>query len=114
MKDVMDQIKKIAPTDTIVLILGDTGVGKGEVARQIYAQSKRADKVLFNADCTSIPESLVESELFGYAPGAFSGAKREGKPGYFELAEEGELFLMKLASCPFPCRANCLASFKIK
>ncbi len=92
-KKLMGQTKKIAPTDTTVLILGDTGVGKGELARQIHAHSKRSDKVFFYADCTSIPESLVESELFGYAPGAFSGAKRGGKPGYFELAVGGTIFL---------------------
>ena len=108
MKEVMDRIKKIAPTDTIVLILGDTGVGKGEIARQIHAQSKRADKILFNADCTSIPESLVESELFGYAPGAFSGAKREGKPGYFELAEEGTIFLDEIGELSLSMQSKLL------
>jgi transcriptional regulator with PAS, ATPase and Fis domain len=108
MKKVMAQIKKIAPTDATVLILGDTGVGKGEIARQIHAKSKRAGSVFFNADCTSIPESLVESELFGYAPGAFSGAKREGKPGYFELADNGTIFIDEIGELPLPMQTKLL------
>lgn len=107
-KEVMAQIKKIAPTDTTVLILGDTGVGKGELARQIHAKSKRAGKVFFYADCTSIPESLVESELFGYAPGAFSGAKRGGKPGYFELAAGGTIFLDEIGELSLPMQSKLL------
>ncbi len=108
MNEVMAQTKKIAPTDTTVLILGDTGVGKGEIARQIHAKSKRADKVFFYADCTSIPESLVESELFGYAPGAFSGAKRGGKPGYFELAAGGTIFLDEIGELSLPMQSKLL------
>lgn len=107
-RELMGQTKKIAPTDTTVLILGDTGVGKGELARQIYAQSKRAGKVFFYADCTSIPESLVESELFGYAPGAFSGAKRGGKPGYFELAAGGTIFLDEIGELSLPMQSKLL------
>jgi len=108
MKEVMTQIKKIAPTDTNVLILGDTGVGKGEIARHIHAKSKRDGKVFFYADCTSIPESLVESELFGYAPGAFSGAKRGGKPGYFELAAGGTIFLDEIGELSLPMQSKLL------
>ncbi len=107
-KEVMAQTRKIAPTDTTVLILGDTGVGKGELARQVHAKSKRADKVFFYADCTSIPESLVESELFGYAPGAFSGAKRGGKPGYFELAAGGTIFLDEIGELSLPMQSKLL------
>ena len=93
MKKVMLQAQKIAVTDATVLILGNTGVGKGEVARLIHAQSGRSNNTFFCADCTSIPENLIESELFGYAPGAFSGARREGKPGYFDIAAGGTIFL---------------------
>jgi len=107
-KAVMTQARKIAPTNTTVLILGDTGVGKGELARQIHATSKRADKVFFYADCTSIPESLVESELFGYAPGAFTGAKRGGKPGYFELAAGGTIFLDEIGELSLPMQSKLL------
>lgn len=108
MKELMAHTIKIAPTDTTVLILGDTGVGKGELARQIHARSKLAGKVFFYADCTSIPESLVESELFGYAPGAFSGAKREGKPGYFELAAGGTIFLDEIGELSLPMQSKLL------
>jgi transcriptional regulator with PAS, ATPase and Fis domain len=108
MQGVMAQVKKIAPTDATVLILGDTGVGKGEIAKLIHAQSTRANKVFFKADCTSIPESLVESELFGYASGAFSGAKREGKLGYFELAADGTIFIDEIGELPFPMQSKLL------
>lgn len=108
MQDVMAQVKKVAPTDATVLILGDTGVGKGEIARQLHAESKRADSIFFNADCTSIPEALVESELFGYAAGAFTGARRSGKPGYFELAADGTIFLDEIGELPLPMQTKLL------
>ena len=108
MNTVLAQVKKIAQTDATVLILGDTGVGKGEIARQIHAESKRADNIFFKADCTSIPESLVESELFGYAPGAFTGARRTGKPGYFEMAANGTIFLDEIGELPTPMQSKLL------
>lgn len=108
MNNVLVQAKKIAQTDATVLILGDTGVGKGEIARRIHADSQRADNVFFNADCTSIPESLIESELFGYAPGAFTGAKRTGKLGYFQMAANGTIFLDEIGELPTPMQAKLL------
>lgn len=108
MKEVATQIQKIAPTNATVLILGDTGVGKGEIARQIHGASNRAENIFFNADCTSIPDSLIESELFGYAPGAFSGANREGKKGYFETANNGTIFLDEIGELPFIMQAKLL------
>ncbi len=108
MKKVMVQLQKVAKTDATVLILGNTGVGKGEVARQIHAQSGRSDNTFFCADCTSIPENLIESELFGYAPGAFSGARREGKPGYFDIAAGGTIFLDEIGELSLPMQAKLL------
>ena len=86
-------IEKIAATDAAVLILGETGVGKEFFARSIHRASPRGDKTFFKVDCTTIPENLIESELFGYVAGAFSGANVKGKPGLFEMADHGTLFL---------------------
>ena len=108
MKKVMALAQRIAATDANVLILGDTGVGKGEVARYIHAQSHRAGNTFFCADCTSIPENLIESELFGYAPGAFSGARREGKPGYFDIAAGGTIFLDEIGELSLAMQAKLL------
>lgn len=105
---VAKQLQKIAPTDATVLILGDTGVGKGEIARQIHGASTRSENTFFNADCTSIPDSLIESELFGYAPGAFSGANRDGKKGYFDIADNGTIFLDEIGELPVNMQAKLL------
>lgn len=86
-------VEKIAATDATVLILGETGVGKEYFARFIHHSSPRSDKTFFKLDCTTIPENLIESELFGYAAGAFSGANLKGKPGLCEMADQGTLFL---------------------
>ncbi len=108
MKKVMAQAQKIAVTDANVLILGNTGVGKGEMARYIHAQSERSENTFFCADCTSIPENLIESELFGYARGAFSGARREGKPGYFDIAAGGTIFLDEIGELSLAMQAKLL------
>lgn len=86
-------IDNIAPTDVTVLILGETGVGKDVIARRIHQKSLRAAERYLKVDCSAIPESLVESELFGYVSGAFSGAHAKGKEGYFERTDKGTLFL---------------------
>ncbi|MDY0132027.1 MAG: sigma 54-interacting transcriptional regulator [Desulforegulaceae bacterium] len=108
MKKLMNRLQKVAKTEAPILILGDTGVGKGEMARQIHAQSNRSENTFFCVDCTSIPENLIESELFGYAPGAFSGAKREGKPGYFDIAVGGTIFLDEIGELPLTMQAKFL------
>lgn len=86
-------LENIAPTDVTVLILGETGVGKDVIARRIHKKSRRSSERFLKVDCSAIPESLVESELFGYVSGAFSGAHAKGKEGYFERADKGSLFL---------------------
>src|SRR5262245_415802 len=92
MKAVHQLIAKIAPTDSTVLILGETGTGKELAARTIYQQSSRADMPFVPVNCGALSENLVESELFGHRKGAFTGADRDHK-GLFEVANGGTLFL---------------------
>lgn len=90
---ILSLLENIAPTDITVLILGKTGVGKDVLAKIIHQKSQRVSESYLKVDCSAIPESLVESELFGYVSGAFSGAHAKGKEGYFERADKGTLFL---------------------
>lgn len=92
MGEIRDTISKVATTSATVLIRGESGVGKDVVARMIYEQSRRASKPFVKVNCAAIPDDLLESELFGYEAGAFTGASRS-KPGRFELAHTGTLFL---------------------
>ncbi len=92
MEEVKNIIEQVAETNATVLIRGESGTGKGVVARMIYAQSSRRDKPFVKVNCAAIPHELLESELFGYEPGAFTGANRQ-KLGKFELANAGTLFL---------------------
>jgi len=101
-------IEKIAATDAAVLVLGETGVGKEFFARSIHRASQRGDKTFFKVDCTTIPENLIESELFGYAAGAFSGANVKGKPGLFEMADHGTLFLDEIGELPLAMQVKLL------
>ncbi|MFD1627331.1 sigma 54-interacting transcriptional regulator [Azospirillum griseum] len=90
---VKDRIRRFAEVDAPVLIGGETGVGKELVARAIHGAGPRRSAPFLALNCAALPENLVESELFGYAPGAFSGATRDGKLGLLELADGGVLFL---------------------
>ena len=92
MKNILAAASKIAPTDSTVLITGDSGSGKEVLAKYIHANSPRAEKPWYPVNCGAITESLLESELFGYEKGAFTGAYQT-KKGYFEVAEDGTLFL---------------------
>ncbi|WP_246197120.1 sigma-54 interaction domain-containing protein [Cytobacillus depressus] len=94
MKMIYDTTERIANIDATVLILGETGVGKDVLANYIFANSSRSKEGEFiKVNCGAIPPDLLESELFGYESGAFTGANRQGKPGMFELANKGILFL---------------------
>ena len=93
MKEVMSLVERFASSDATVLILGETGVGKDVVARLTHELSPRKEKMFLKVDCGGISESLTESELFGYMPGAFTGAGNKGKSGYFEMADGGTVFL---------------------
>jgi transcriptional regulator with PAS, ATPase and Fis domain len=99
---------RVAPVDTTVLLLGESGVGKGMIAKLIHKHSDRNTGPFIRIDCAGIPDSLVESELFGYEKGAFTGAKTEGKPGLFELANKGTLFLDEVGEIPLATQSKLL------
>ena len=96
-----NKIKKIAETQSTVLITGESGTGKELIARAIHSCSKRRKKPFIAINCGAIPDSLLESELFGYIKGAFSGASSEGCMGKFELANGGVIFLDEIGEMPF-------------
>ncbi len=99
MMQVLQQAVRVGGADSTVLILGESGVGKGVIADLIHGHSKRAAGPMIRINCGAIPETLIESELFGYEKGAFTGAQ-SAKPGYFELADGGTLFLDEVAELP--------------
>jgi len=107
-KKVLALVKKAAPTDANVLILGENGTGKELVAREIHAQSKRGDEVFVSVDLGAVPETLVESELFGHKKGAFTDA-REDRVGRFQAAEKGTLFLDEIGNFPLSVQPKLLA-----
>lgn len=102
------KIQKIAKSPSAVLLTGETGTGKELFARAIHFSSHRQHKPFMPINCAAIPESLLESELFGYEEGAFSGAKRKGKSGLFELANGGTLFLDEIGDMPLHLQAKLL------
>ncbi len=108
MRKVFDMIKKVAASDaSTVLIQGESGTGKDLVARVIHYQSRRADKPFMEVNCTALPESLIESELFGYEKGAFTDAKTM-KKGLFELADGGSIFLDEIGDMKLSTQAKLL------
>ena len=108
MKRVMSLSQKVARVDSNVLITGETGVGKEVVARSIHKCSHRLAGPFIKLNCGAIPEQLLESELFGYEVGAFTGAKKEGKPGLIEMADGGSLFLDEIADLPIALQVKLL------
>lgn len=102
-----EQIDRVAPTPVSILITGESGTGKEVLARTIHARSPRANKAFIAINCAAIPDQLLESELFGYEPGAFTGAKRQ-KKGLIELADGGTLFLDEIGSMKLEMQAKLL------
>ena len=105
---VAELIQSIADTDANILITGESGTGKELIANAIYQSSNRSDKPFIKVNCAAIPSELLESELFGYEGGAFTGAKASGKPGLFELADTGIIMLDEIGDLPLALQAKLL------
>jgi transcriptional regulator with PAS, ATPase and Fis domain len=99
MQEIFATVERVAPTRATVLLAGESGVGKDLIARAIHFHSPRRDRPLVKINCTAIPENLIESELFGYEKGAFTGAQ-VSKPGKFEQADTGTVFLDEIGDVP--------------
>lgn len=105
-------ISHVAPSDATVLITGESGAGKEVIADEIYRNSKRNDKPFVKINCAAIPAHLLESELFGYEKGAFSGANAKGKPGLFEIANHGTLMLDEIGDMPMDLQVKLLRAIQ--
>lgn len=108
MRRLYEEAETIAAADATVLLLGETGVGKDVLARRIHGGSPRAGKAFIKVDCGCIPEHLVETELFGYTAGSFSGANKGGKAGLIEAANGGTLFLDEIGELPLAMQSRLL------
>lgn len=108
MVNALQRALKVSKVDSSILISGESGVGKGLIANLIHKNSNRAEKPLIRINCGAIPESLIESELFGYERGAFTGAQASGKLGHLELADGGTLFLDEIAELPLSAQVKLL------
>jgi len=113
LRQVVSQIDLVAPTDASVLILGETGTGKELVAHEIHRRSRRKDRALIRVNCASIPKELYESEFFGHARGAFTGAIKD-RAGRFEAAEGGTLFLDEIGEVPLDLQGKLLRALQEK
>jgi transcriptional regulator with GAF, ATPase, and Fis domain len=107
LRRVMQKVERVAGTDASVLVLGESGVGKELVARAIHERSARSRRPLVKVNCAAVPESLFESEFFGHARGAFTGALKD-RAGRFEIADGGTLFLDEIGEIPPPLQAKLL------
>ena len=108
MESVMELVRTVAQTDVTVLITGESGTGKELIASELYQGSARRDKPFIKVNCAAIPAELLESELFGYEEGAFTGARRSGKAGMFELADTGMILLDEIGDMPLTLQTKLL------
>lgn len=108
MRRCVSELEKAARAPSGILILGETGTGKTYAASYIHQKSPRADGPFISVNCAAIPPTLIESELFGYEKGAFTGASRSGKKGYFGLADKGTLLLDEIGELPLSMQAKIL------
>lgn len=106
-REIVDVIQQVAPTDLTVLITGESGTGKEVIARAMHQASKRAGKAMVSVNAGAIPEGIIESELFGHEKGAFTGAG-ETRKGYFELADQGTIFLDEIGELPLATQVKFL------
>ena len=104
--------RRSAQTDNSVLLIGESGTGKEVIAQSIHHESPRSEKPFVDINCASLPEALLESELFGYVSGAFTGASKNGKIGLFELADGGTLFLDEITEIPIPLQSKLLRALQ--
>lgn len=107
-KEIKAQIDRITDSRSSVLITGESGTGKGLVAKTIHYEGNRKDRPFIHVNCAAIPDTLIESELFGYEEGAFTGARKNGKPGKFELADGGTIFLDEIGDMPLHLQGKLL------
>ncbi|MFN2269127.1 MAG: sigma-54-dependent transcriptional regulator, partial [Desulfonatronovibrio sp.] len=111
MRHVMELVDQVGPTEANVLILGESGTGKELIAKALHKASLRKDGPMIKVNCAALPEELLESELFGYSKGAFTGAVKD-KPGRFQLAEKGTLFLDEIGELPLHLQAKLLRALQ--
>ncbi|MDP2791916.1 MAG: sigma 54-interacting transcriptional regulator [Rectinemataceae bacterium] len=105
---VIELAKRFARTNASILIRGESGVGKEIFAQSIHSESDRSARAFVAMNCAAIPDSLFESEMFGYVDGAFTDARKKGKPGLFEIAHRGTVFLDEISEMPLPLQARLL------
>ncbi|WP_323116376.1 sigma-54 factor interaction domain-containing protein, partial [Klebsiella variicola] len=105
-------ISRVAPSPSSILITGESGTGKEVVARAIHKLSNRSEKPFIAINCAAIPEQLLESELFGYVKGAFTGASANGKQGLIQAADKGTLFLDEIGDMPLIVQAKLLRAIE--
>jgi len=113
MQKIFDRVRAVAKTDATILIEGETGTGKDLLAKVIHSAGSRADRPLIKVNCAAIPDNLLESEMFGYLKGAFTGAFQD-KPGRFQEAERGTIFLDEIGDLPLPLQAKLLRVIEAK
>lgn len=107
-QSILQFCQKVAPTDSTVLIRGESGTGKGVIAQHLHNSSHRRQGPFLQVNCAAIPEELLESELFGYESGSFTGARKGGKIGLFEAADTGTIFLDEIGELALPLQAKVL------
>ncbi|MDO4544875.1 MAG: sigma 54-interacting transcriptional regulator [Bacillota bacterium] len=108
MQNVMVLTKRLATVNSTVLITGESGVGKGLIAKLLHEEGNRCDEPFITVNCGAIPENLIESELFGYVAGAFTGSRSDGKRGLFEAAQNGTIFLDEISELPLNLQVKLL------
>ena len=114
MVEIIDLALRVAATDSTILLTGESGVGKSLLAKTIHRSSERKNKPLMQINCAAIPESLIESELFGYEAGSFTGADSKGKAGLFEMAQGGTVFLDEISELPLHLQSKLLGAIQDK
>ncbi len=108
MRAAIERARKVLGKPIPLLLLGESGVGKELFVRAMHESGPRQDKPFVAVNCAALPETLIEAELFGYAPGAFTGARREGSPGRIREANGGTLFLDEIGDMPLAMQARLL------